>query len=367
MSKNATIVVLLIALLASGSTGRVAFAGDVRGSLSLGTGYLEHPLGVNEEIDAGYLFEVLRLSAGTGSKTNLLKFSYEGQASQFGNGTQLGSLRNGIGAEWYLSSRNGRQGLSAGAQVAVRNHDEWYSIYDYKESYSYLAFRKYAGAYTLWKGFAGLKIRKYDELPEESYLEPHGQLEYTRFSDNRMSIGMRVRYGWKQYNDDVAPQVWGTLNLPSTSQLAARLSFSKGLSQRLGLRAWGEYRLKLSEFPHYVAEDVYDSPVLDSYATEGYDLFSALKLLGPWQTWAEAGVSFGDHDYGEILFVSPEGGGQSRSDSVLEVYGSLERTFGPGLGKPKVQFVGGWRDQDSTHAWYVYSGTFMTTSVLWNF
>jgi hypothetical protein len=179
---------------------------------------------------------------------------------------------------------------------------------------------------------------------------------------------MQVRYGWKQFNDDVASQVWGTLNLPSTSQLAARLSLSKGLSQRLGLRTWAEYRHKLSEFPYYVEEDIYDSPVLDRYATEGYDLFAALKWLGPWQVWFEAGTSYGDHDYGDIQFASPGGsGGLNRSDTLLELYGSLQRTLGKSLGQPRLQVMGGWRDQDSTHPWYTYSGTFWSTNLYWKF
>jgi hypothetical protein len=358
---------LALLFLTTGLAGPDAQGGEIRGSVNLGTGYLEHPLGVAEEIDAGYLFQSLRLSVGTGGEQSLLKFSYEGQASQFGNGTQLGSLRNGLGAEWFRTSKDRRTGFSAGGQFALRSHDEWYEIYDYKETYSYLAFRKYVGRYTLWKGFAGLRIRKYDDLPEESFIEPHGQLEYKRFSENRTSIGLRIRYGWKQYNDDVASQVWGTLNLPSTSQLAARLSFSKGLSQRLGFRAWGEYRFKLSEFPYYVEEDIFDSPILDRYATEGYDLFAALKLLAPWQIWLEGGASLGDHDYGEIMFATDDGQGQNRADQQLELYGSLERTLGKGLGRPKFQLMGGWRDRDSTHPWYTYSGVFWSTSLTWNF
>lgn len=342
-------------------------AGELNGSLTLGAGYLEHPLGVTEEPEAGYFFQALRLTTGFGSGQSLLKVSYEGQASQFGNDTQLGSMRHGLGAEWFLSSKDKLKGLSAGIQGATRGHDDWYTIYDYKETYSYLAFKKFEGSRTLLKGYAGLRVRKYEELPEESYIEPHGQLEIQRFSESRTTVGLRVRYGYKQFNDEVAPQVWETLNLPSTSQLAARLNFSQGLSQRLGFRAWGEYRWKLSEFPYYVSEDIYDSPILDAYATEGYDFFAALKWLAPLQTWLEIGAAYGDHDYGEILFATVEGDGQNRADRLLDLYGALEKTLPRSIGKPKLKLMGGWRQEDSTHPWYDYSGLFASGSLYWKF
>ena len=367
MIDTRTKFLLLLLLMWSGLAGSDAWSGEINGSLNLGAGYLEHPLGVGDELDAGYLFQALRLSTGTGNDQNMFKISYEGQASQFGNNTQLGSLRNGLGLEWFHKTEDRRKGLSAGVQMSLRNHDDWYELYDYKEAFSYLAFKSFAGTRTLWKGFAGLKIRSYGDLPEESFIEPHGQLEIQRFSENRTTLGLRVRYGWKQFNDDAASQVWETLNLPSTSQLAGRFTFSRGLSERVGFRAWGEYRWKLSEFPYYVEDDIYDSPVLDRYATDGYDLFSALKWLGPVQTWFEVGTSYGDHDYGEIQFATADGGGQTRVDTVFEFYGSLEKTLGESLGRPKLKLMGGWRDQDSSHLWYAYSGTFASTSLYWKF
>ena len=358
---------LLLFLISAGFAGTDVSGGEIKGSLNLGGGYLEHPLGVGDEPDAGYLFQALRLFTGAGSGQNIFKISYEGQASQFGNDTQLGSLRNGFGLEWFHNSADRRKGLSAGLQGSLRSHSQLYEIYDFKEAYSYLAGKSFAGTSTLWKGFVGLKIRDYGDLPEESYIEPHGQLEIQRFFESRSALGLRVRYGWKQYNDDVAPQVWETLNLPSTSQLAARLNFSRGLSDRLGFRTWGEYRWKLSEFPYFVSEDIYDSPILDRYATEGYDLFAALKWLGPLQTWYELGGTFGDHDYGEIQFAVGDGSGQTRADTTFDFYLSLEKSLGKSVGQPKLKIMGGWRDQDSTHPWYSYTGTFASTSLSWNF
>ncbi len=86
---------LLLFLISAGFAGTDVSGGEIKGSLNLGGGYLEHPLGVGDEPDAGYLFQALRISTGAGSGQNLFKASYEGQASQFGNDAQLGSLRNG--------------------------------------------------------------------------------------------------------------------------------------------------------------------------------------------------------------------------------------------------------------------------------
>ena len=341
--------------------------GEVSGSFNLGTGYLAHPIGISDETETGYLYQMLRLSVGSIKGDNAFKLGYEGQASQFGKDTQLGSQRHGLGVEWFHNSADRRTVLSGGIQGAVRRHEDWYQAYDHDEGFAYLAFKKFVGSRTLWKGFAGLRLRKYDDLPEESYREPHGELEVQRFSENRTTLGLKVRYGWKQFNDDVASQVWETLKLPSTSQLAARLSFSKGLSERTGLRTWAEYRWKLSEFPYYVADDVYDSPVLDHYATEGYDLLVALKTLVPWQFWFEAGSSLGEYDYGEIQFPTTDGAGEGRNDTVWEIFGSLQRTFGKDLGRPKLSLMGGWRDQDSNLDWYRYSGVFFSTNLAWKF
>ena len=318
-------------------------------------------------VSANYFYQILQIASVSRKGGNAIRLGYEGQASQFGNETQLGSQRHGLGVEFFNKSADRKKGFSAGIQATTRRHDDWYQAYDHNEAFGYLALKKFIGSRHLLKGYAGFRIRKYDELPEESYIEPHAQLEIQRFSENRTSLGLRVRYGWKQFNDDVASQVWETLNLPSTSQLAARLSFSKGLSDRVGLRSWAEYRFKLSEFPYYVADDIYDSPVLDRYATEGFDVFLAIKTLAPHQWWVEGGASVGHHDYGEIQFASVDGQGLSREETVTEAYVSLQRTLGKNLGQPKFNLMAGWRNQDSTHDWYDYSGIFGSTNLSWKF
>ncbi len=340
---------------------------QVTGNLTVGGGYLAHPIGVQEETDATYLYQVLNLATVLGSRASTFKLGYEGQATQFGSDTQLGSQRHGLGVEWFHGSKDGRFRLSAGAQAAVRRQDDYYAAYDHDDMFAYLAFKKFTGSRTLIKGFAGYRARTYDELPEESSAEPHAQLEVMRFSDNNSSLGLRVRYGHKEYTDDIAPQVWGISNSPSTSQLAARLSFSRSLSPRTGLRAWAENRWKLSEFPHVIADDFYDSPILDRYAAEGFDLFTAVKTLLPSQWWLEVGGNLGEHDYGEILFVTAEGDGVSRKDTVVSGYLSVQRTLPKSLGQPRLNLMAGWRDQSSTHDWYTYSGSFASGNLFWKF
>jgi len=272
-----------------------ANAADITGSFTLGTGYLDNPLGLNDDTPAGYLSQSLRLAttlggaSDAGQPTNhALKLGYEGNASQFGNETSLGNMRHGLGLEWFRTSRVGEQDsrtnrLSAGAQFAVRSYEDYYEVYNYREAYSYLAFSRYAGSGTLWSGFAALKARRYGELPEESYLEPHGQLKIQRFLESRTTLGLSARYGVKYYYDSAAPVIWDTLNLPSTSQVAARLNIAQGLSDRLSIRGRVDSRWTLSDFPYYVSEDIFDSPLLDNYANDGWDLFAAVKWLGPAQ------------------------------------------------------------------------------------
>ena len=339
----------------------------VSGRLTVGSGYLAHPVGIQDEEDAAYLYQVLNVATVLGSRASAFKLGYEGQATQFGSDTQLGSQRHGVGLEWFRGSQGGRLRLSAGFQGAVRRQDDYYAAYDHDEIFGYAAFKKFMGSRILAKGFLGYRVRAYDELPEESSAEPHAQLEVMRFSDNNSSLGLRVRFGHKEYTDETAPQVWGVSAAPSTAQLAARLSFSRSLSPRTGVRAWAENRWKLSEFPHVITNDFYDSPILDRYAAEGFDLFAAVKTLLPGQWWFEVGGDLGEHDYGEILFVSASGEGVSRKDTILSGYLSLQRTLGKGLGQPRFNLMAGWRDRRSTHDWYTYSGSFASSNLVWKF
>ena len=75
---------IVLSLVAAGLSARAA---DIRGSLSIGTGYLDNPLGVSNDTPAGYLLQALSLSSAfgqTGGEGGVFKLGYEGSASQFG-------------------------------------------------------------------------------------------------------------------------------------------------------------------------------------------------------------------------------------------------------------------------------------------
>ena len=362
-------LILIPFALILASAGLQAYAADIRGSLTIGTGYLDNPLGISDETSAGYLSQSLRLTSSFGmgeGSGQVLKLGYEGNASQFGNEIQLGNMRHGVGAEWFINSADGRMGAGAGIQFSLRDYEDYYRIYNFSELYTYLSFKKYLGERHLVKGFAALRVREYEDLPEESYLEPHGRLEVQRFFDSRATVGLSARFGAKYFNDSAASSVWETLNLPSTSQVAARLNLAKGVSDRLAVRGWVDSRWNLSDFPRYVADDVFDSPLLDGYAHEGIDGFAAVKYLGPAQIWIEGGATVGDHDYGSLLFAGAPGG-QTRKDQVFEYFVTAEKSLGGGADAPKIQVAGGWRDQDSTIEAYTYAGMFFSSSLTWRF
>ena len=362
-------LIKLLLILSPARVGLPVYAAGISGSVTIGAGYLENPLGVSNDTAAGYLSQALRLSSvfSSGSESGqVFKLGYEGNASQFGNKTQLGQMRHGLGAEWFRSSLDRRRRVSAGAQFSFRNYEDYYDIYDYGELYTYLDFKRNLGARYMSKGFAALRVRTYGDLPEESYIEPHGRLEIQRFFDSRITIGLSARYGVKFYNDPVARSVWGTTDIPSVSQVAARLNIAKGVSDRVAVRGWVDSRWNLSDFPRYVAEDVFDSPLLDGYAHDGWDGFLALKVLGPVLIWLEVGATAGDHDYGSLLFVG-EPGGQTRDDQVFEYFASMEKALGGSASAPKLRLVGGWRDQKSTIDAYTYAGMFFSSSLTWRF
>lgn len=357
---------------------------SLRGSIKLFGGYTEHPIGISEETDAGYLSQALSLAGYLDRDLNRFKLGYDGYASQFGNDTNLDSQRHALGVEWYRllpagdAARAGR--FAAGVQAATRKYNEFYATYDYDEFYAYLAVRKYLGVRTLFKVYGAIRIRDYGNYVGESYREPHGKLEIQRFFDSRTTLGLSVRYGAKYYYGVAASEVWETLNLPSTSQLSTRLNFSQGMGDRVGLRSWFEYRHNFEDYPHYVGLLVdtngdivgtdFDSPLLDRYAREGYDVFAALKVLAPGQVWIEAGASYADYDYGGLLFPSDEwvleDPGQARTDQIANGYLRWTRQLAQALRRPKLVVTGGWQTRDSSVDRYTYSGYYGSGSLAWN-
>ncbi|MBU0741892.1 hypothetical protein KKA85_03945 [bacterium] len=340
----------------------MAIASDIHGRFDIGSGYTEHPLGLRNDTAAGYLNGVLFLSNSLATDTHMVKLGYEGTATLFGQETDLGSRRHALGIEWHHGMGSRRDGLSAGVQVSTRNHDGYYEIYDYAEGYGYFAFKSYLDERTLGRGYAALRIRRYGDLPEESYVEPHAHLELQRYAESRTTLGLAVDYGVKIFDDASAPRIWDTPDTPATSQIAARLNFAQGISDRVALRGWIGSLWNLSDFPHYVNDNVYDSPVLDHYAYDGLDSRLILKILGPVQTWLEVGGSWGRHDYGEMLFAS-EGGGSVREDDVATVFLGVERRLGGGPIDPRLRLHLGWRDQDSIIPNYDYAGSYFTSSL----
>lgn len=374
---------MLIGLTLLTAAGPAAAAGQWTGSLTLGGGYLEHPIGLDEEPDAAFAAPSLSLARFQQFAGQTLKLGYELDSSRFGNDTQLGSLRNGLGVEWFraLPHREGLQPgrLAAGAQVSRRDYRDYYSLFDYEEFYGYLAFRHYLDGSTLLKGYAAIQVRDYGGYAGESFREPHGELKLQRFFATRTTLGLEARFGQKVYTDSAAPEIWGTVQLPSTSQFSVRSSFSQGVGQRHGLRGWFEYRHNFEDYPHYIGPVVttegdtlgmdFDSPLLDRYAREGSDLFFAWKMLAPGQNWLELGASWGDYDFGGLLFPSDErvldDPGQSRTETVGDVYLKWTRQLPQALQRPRLVAATGWQERDSSVARYTYSGARVFASLTW--
>ncbi len=353
---------VILSQLVVGLLATMATAADINGRLNLSSGYFEHPLGLQYDTAAGYLSSGLILDTSLKGESHAVRFGYEGNVTRFGGDTNLGSRRHAMGAEWFRSSPGQRGSLSAGAQASVRNHDGYYDVYDYFEGYGYFAFKSYFGDRTLGRGYAAMRIRRYSDLPEESFIEPHAHLEMQRYSESRTTLGLALDYGVKTFDDPTASRIWETLESPSTSQIAARFNFAQGFSERVALRGWLKNIWSLSDFPHYVADDVYDSPVLDHYAYDGLDSRLILKILGPSQTWIEMGGSWGRHDYGEMLFAS-EDSGAVREDDVAAVFVGIERKLGGDMTSPLLRLQLGLRDQGSTIPNYDYTGYYMTSSL----
>ena len=159
-------------------------------------------------------------------------------------------------------------------------------------------------------------------------------------------------------------------------------SFSQGLGSRVGFRSWGEYRHNFDEYPHYIDHlinentgeyvDVFASPLLDRYARGGLDLFAAVKVLAPRQLWVEFGTSYGDYDFGELLFPSNEiaegpDEGQTRTDTLHDYYVSVTRNMSRWIGRPRFVASGGWSNRVSNVERYTYDGIYFSGSATWRF
>lgn len=373
-TRGAKLMTVITAVLVSAPV----IAGSVSGSFVVGTGYLDNPLGIADDTPAGYLEQSLRLASTFGpapspnqTTNNLFKLGYEGNFSEFGGETSLGNQRHGLGLEWFRTSRVASgdprlNSVSGGVQVSLRRYEDYYEIYDYSDVYSYLAFRRFSSRHGLWSGFAAARIRHYEELPEESYVEPRVQVKFQHFFDSRTTLGVATSFGVKFYNDSAASVIWDTPSLPSTSQMAARLDLAQGISDRFSLRGRVDSRWTLSDFPYYVADDIFDSPLLDQYAHEGWDVLAAAKWLGPMQIWAELVSSRGVHDYGSMLFATAPGG-ETRDDTVYDYYLTLDKSLTGKPTGPRLKLAVGWRDQASSITAYDYDGIFASSRILWQF
>jgi hypothetical protein len=356
---------LFLVLLGVALPGPVA-ANDLTGSLSLEGGFLDHPLGVAVEPSSPYgqgALSLLWLPGGSGR----WRLTYEGSATVFDSDVPLDDTRHAAGLEWVRPRPREGWTLSAGGQASLRRQTEYYRVYDHDEAYGYLAFKHYPHPRVMVRGWVGLRSRTYRDLPEESYLEPHAVLEAKRFGGGRTTLGASLRLGGKWFHDPVAPQVWGTAGTPVTSQLSLALNGARGLSDRVGVRAALQLRRGLREFPYYVEEDLYDSPLLDRYARSGPAASAAVKWLTPLQAWFEVGGFWTRDDYGAILFADGLGGGARRRDTIVDAFASLERRLlrdGRGvILRARVS----WRDQSSDLPGYTWSGPAAAAGMEWRF
>lgn len=355
-------LVAALAVLATTTAG----AAEVGGALTVGAGYLDNPLGVAGETSAAYATQILRLNTVGHDGRNGFRLGYELEASQFGNDTDLGSMRHALGWEWWRRDDDSPGSIALGIQGALRRYQDTYFYYDYNEANCYAVWRTFPAPSLLLKTTGTFRLRGYEDLPEESYLEPRLDVEAKKFFPSRTTVGLESSVGLKHFYDSAASRVWETPHLPSTSQLAARLNLSQGVSDRVGLRAWVEQRFSLEGFPHYVGEDVYDSPLLDFYANEGTDALAAAKWLSPLLVWVEGGFAWGDHDYGDLLFAA-DGGGSTRQDVVRDWFVSCERSLTIGDQPAKFRVQAGWRNQDSTLGTYDLEGGWFNTSLTCSF
>jgi hypothetical protein len=349
-----TVLAFLLLTLPSAPPTRAAHSA---GRFDLEAGSLSHPVGLSWESAAPYLHGALSYELAVDAGPSRWEFSYQGDLTVFDESVGLGYDRHALGVEYVRPPRAaGGSGWSAGLQGAIRVQDPVLAAYDHTEVFGYLAGKTYIHPRVMLRGVAGLRTRTYDALPEESYTEPHALVELKHFSENRTTLGATVRLGGKWYHDAVAPRVWGTRTTPVTSQLSAGLDVARGLSDRVGLRASVLARIGLDSFPYYVADDIYDSPLLDRYASNGLGASGEIKILTPSTLWLRLGAGIREDDFGDILFADGIGGGAQRRDTSLDLWIAADRRLDWAGRSLTLKGHVGWTDQSSTLDVYTWSG-----------
>lgn len=351
---------LLLALLTAPTIADTV----VKGTASADLASLDHPLGLADEPSSLVRSGSLDLTATTRDGASFWRWSYAGSLDLFDEDVPLDFMRHAVGIERIISKGSGRPASGGGMRFTVRSQLEDGALYDHTEVDGYLTRKSYPAPDVMLRGVLGFRIRSYADLPEESFVEPHGLLEVKRFSESRTALGAAVRLGGKWFNDPVAPAVWGTLGTPKAAQLTVAANVSQGVSDRIGLRASAALRLSLADFPHWVQEDLVDNPLLDRYARSGPTASAAMKILTPGAAWLEIGGRWSEDDYGEILFDDGDGV-TTRRDTVLEGYASLEKSLSGSRDGALVRATVSWRDQSSDAAAYDWSGTTASAGVAW--
>ncbi len=340
-------------------------AEEFDGRFSVGSGYVDHPLGVSTEESAGFLSGDLALSLLLPADQGTWKLGYEGTLTTFGNDVGLGFQRHAMGLEWWRTDPASRAVTAAGLQVGRRIQEDIYSFYDYTETTGYLSLKRYLTGSLLWRGYLTGRSRRYDDLPEESYLEGVVGTSLQKFWASGTSLMLSTSLGGKVYDDPLAKLVWETRDQPSTSQASTGVVLTRSLGARTGLRLGWTGRWSLSTFPYVVGADLYDSPLLDRYASEGYVLEGSLKFLLAWPAWLRIGGVVASDDYGPLQFASTDGTA-TRQDDIVRLYASLEKRLGRTGRAPNLVVTAGWRDQSSTLSYYDFSGLQVFSSLSWN-
>ncbi|MBZ0268662.1 hypothetical protein K8I85_10940 [bacterium] len=359
--RNILPIAICVLIPTAGQAGELLDA-----KVSFGTGYTAHPLGFSDDEEAAYIFQSLVLSVVLPDSVPTWRIVYEGNGYQFSNGVELNQMHHALGMERLGSLKSGSASTRLGVQIAGRLHeDDRYQPYDYRQASAYAATKGYPRNGVLLRGHVDTKYRRYGDLPEESYLESNARLELQRFLPSSTTLGLQVGWGAKWYTDSAAEEVWETGGTPVTSQVRLRLNAAQGLGARVSVRAAGSVRISLADFPYIVREDLYDSPLLDWYASSGWRAESVVRALVPWQTWFEVGSAYGARDYGDLRFPGVSGPA-SRSDDILDVFCSLERAFDVNDRNRMLVEVGGrWTRQESDLETYDLSGPNLSTSLSW--
>ena len=191
--------------------------------------------------------------------------------------------------------------LNAGIEISVRLDRPQYDYRDYLDVESYVVGKRYLDESTLARGGYSLRLRKYVNAGDYSFLDQELFAQVSRFLPSNTTVVLRSELAVKTYVTDPDTTSTGANVVPARSgrgrslmQAIMRLKLAQSLGPSTGLQLAYSRRDNLAGQSRYANLELYnpdDDLFDDHYSYSGGELRATLKHLAPWGAQVEASAA----------------------------------------------------------------------------